>query len=138
MEETIHVLVVDDEPVMRGMLEKTLTKEGHSVYLASSAEEALEMLERNPVNIVLSDLSMPGMDGFALLKTLKESRPELPVIVMTAYADIYSVKDALLKGAEDYITKPFKSMEICMIVERAYWRSKSCGTPQNEPAEESR
>jgi DNA-binding response OmpR family regulator len=74
---------------------------------------------------------MPHMNGFELLKVLKRDRPELGISIMTAYGDTYTVKDALLLGADEYITKPFKSYEISLVVERAYWRilSGSTGEP---------
>lgn len=119
----MNVLVVDDEEILRSLLEKILKREGYCVRLAASAKEALEILDKNPVDIVVSDIKMPEMDGIELLKAIKKTRPDVGVIMMTAYADTYSVKDALLLGADDYVTKPFKSVEICMIIERAYWRA---------------
>ena len=125
MEETLRILVVDDESILRSLLEKILKKEGYEVLLAASGKEAIEILECEKADIIISDIKMPEMDGFALLRAVKEKYPSIGVIMMTAYADAYSVKDALLLGADDYITKPFKSVEICMIIERAYWRALS-------------
>ena len=122
VEEAMNVLVVDDEEILRSLLEKILKKEGYTVHLAASGKEALRILEGNPVDIVVSDIKMPEMDGIELLKVVKENHPNVGVIMMTAYADTCSVKDALLLGADDYVTKPFKTVEICMIIERAYWR----------------
>ena len=133
MEETITVLVVDDETTHRRLLEKILKKEGYNVHLASSAEGALEILRDDSVDIMISDIKMPGIDGFELLKVVKDEYPGVGNIMMTGYADDYSVKDALLRGADDYITKPFKSAEICMIVERAYWRALSSKENQTKP-----
>lgn len=133
MEEGIWVLVVDDESILRSLLEKILKKEGYNVLLAGSGEEALSILGDQHVDVLISDINMPEMDGFALLKTAKQKHPHIEVIMMTAYADAYSVKDALLLGADDYITKPFKSVEICMIVERAYWRALSSRNAQGKP-----
>ena len=67
-------------------------------------------------------MKMPRMNGFELLKHVKQEHPQTGVIIMTAYGDTYTVKDALLLGADEYITKPFKSYEISLVVERAYWR----------------
>ncbi len=133
MEEGIWVLVVDDESILRSLLEKILKKEGYNVLLSGSGEEALSILADQHVDVLISDINMPEMDGFALLKTVKQKHPHIEVIMMTAYADAYSVKDALLLGADDYITKPFKSVEICMIVERAYWRALSSKNAQGKP-----
>ena len=123
MEETLSVLVVDDEAILRNLLDKILKREGYSVFLAPSAMEALQILSDNKIDIVLSDVKMPEMDGFELLKNIKNSHPNVGTIMMTGYEDAFSVKDALLLGADDYITKPFKSIEVSMIIERAYWRN---------------
>ena len=133
MEETITVLVVDDESMLRRLLEKVLKKEGYNVHLAPSAKDALEILRDNAVDIMISDIRMREMDGFALLKAVRDKYPNVGIIMMTGYADAYTVKDALLLGADDYITKPFKSAEICMIVERAYWRALSNRDNQTKP-----
>jgi DNA-binding NtrC family response regulator len=133
VEETITILVVDDEAMLRRLIEKILKKEGYNVYLASSARDALEILRDNTVDIMISDIKMPDMDGFALLKAVRDKYPTVGIIMMTGYADAYAVKDALLLGADDYITKPFKSAEICMIVERACWRALSSKDNQTKP-----
>ncbi len=125
MDEKLTILVVDDEEILRSLLEKILRKEGYEVLLAPGGADALRILEANHVDIMVSDIKMPEMDGFELLKAIKAVKPDVGVIMMTGYADAYSVKDALLLGADDYITKPFKSFEISMVIERAYWRAVS-------------
>jgi two-component system response regulator (stage 0 sporulation protein F) len=116
------ILIVADEAMMRSLLKKILTRDGYNVLAAASGTEALAMLDKEKVNIVISDLKMPEMDGFELLRRIKEKHPGIGIIMMTAYGDTYTVKDALLLGADEYITKPFKSFEISLVVERAYWR----------------
>lgn len=125
MREDATILVVDDEEMLRKVLDKILTKEGYVVHLAASGGEALEILSREKVDLVITDVKMPEMDGFDLLKTIKEDHPHTGIIVMTAFGDAYTVRDALLLGADEYITKPFKSFEIIMVVERAAWRIQS-------------
>jgi len=125
MKSAVSILVVDDEEMMRAVLEKILAREGYRVHTAEHGEAALRVLENEKVSIMISDLKMPVMDGFGLLKAVKERYPQLGVIMMTAYGDTYTVKDALLLGADEYITKPFKSFEISLIVERVYWRLAS-------------
>lgn len=122
MKQEITILVVDDEAMMRQLLEKILGRDGYRVLCAADGEEALAILGREEINIVISDLQMSGMSGLDLLKVVKKDYPQAGVIMMTAYGDTYTVKDALLLGADEYITKPFKSFEISMVVERAYWR----------------
>jgi len=118
----ISILVVDDEELLRDLLFKILTKEGYQVETVADGAEALEKLAQNPYHILISDIKMPRLNGYELLEEVKEKHPDLVVIMMTAYGDSYSVKDSLLLGADEYITKPFKSFEIQLIVERACWR----------------
>ncbi len=122
MKRSISILIVDDETMMRSLLEKILARDGYKVMAVQDGEKALEMLETEKVDIVISDMKMPGMDGFELLKVVKQKFPGIAVIIMTAYGDTYTVKDALILGADEYLTKPFKSYEISLVVERAYWR----------------
>lgn len=122
MRDSITILVVDDEEMMRNLLTKILTRDGYHVITAEDGETALEILQKQAVELVISDLKMPRLNGLDLLKVVKQKYPDIGMIMMTAYGDTYSVKDALLLGADEYITKPFKSFEISLIVERAYWR----------------
>ncbi len=134
MKNTITILVTDDEAMIRNLLEKILAKERYNILLAKDGQEALEIISTKKVDIVVSDTKMPRMNGLDLLKTLKKDRPEIGVVIMTGYGDSYTVKDALLLGADEYITKPFKSYEMLMIVERTYWRilAGTNATPENQ------
>ncbi len=132
MKSAITILVVDDESMMRNLLEKILSRDGYSVLNAEDGEQALEVLRVQKVDILISDIKMPRLDGFGLLKTVKMEFPDLGVIMMTAYGDAFTVKDALLLGADEYITKPFKSYEISLVVERAYWRKLSSAPSRRE------
>lgn len=134
MTDAATILVVDDEEMLRNLLSKILEKEGYRVLLAESGQKALDILVDDSVDIVLTDVKMPGMDGFEFLKTVKKDYSQIGVIVMTAFGDAYTVRDALLLGADEYITKPFKSFEIVMVVERAYWRKVSCRSREETPS----
>jgi DNA-binding response OmpR family regulator len=120
---------------LRSLLNKILTRDGYMVLVAAGGREALDILGRQRVDIVISDLKMPEMDGLELLRVVKERYSHVAIIMMTAYGDTYTVKDALLLGADEYITKPFKSFEISLVVERAYWRIMA-GADSPAPAEE--
>lgn len=122
MKTGVSILVVDDEQLLRDILVKILSKDGYTVETAVDGEEALEKLRQQSFQLLISDIKMPRLNGFELLKEVKQKYPEMGVIMMTAYGDSFSVKDSLLLGADEYITKPFKSFEINLIVERAYWR----------------
>jgi len=122
MKKGISILVVDDEKLLRDLLIKILTREGYQVDTAEDGEDAMEKLRHHRYHLLVSDIKMPRLNGYELLKEVKQKYPDMAVIMMTAYGDSFSVKDSLLLGADEYITKPFKSFEIQLIVERAYWR----------------
>lgn len=122
MKNGISILIVDDEEMLRELLAKILRKEGYEIDTACDGETAQEKLRQKKYDLMISDVKMPRMNGFELLKIAKNEFPELGVIMMTGYGDSYTVKDALLLGADEYITKPFKSFEVTLVVERAYWR----------------
>jgi two-component system, NtrC family, response regulator PilR len=130
MKNAISILVVDDEEMLRNLLVKILIKEGYQVDTACDGEDAVEILRHKKYNLLISDIKMPRLNGFELLKVAKRDYPEMGIIIMTAYGDSFTVKDALLLGADEYITKPFKSFEINLIVERAYWRLLSATKSQ--------
>lgn len=122
MKESINILIVDDEAMMRDLLSKILQREGFSTLSVENGESALEVMRAESIDLIITDIKMPKMDGFQLLKRLKQDYPDVGVIIMTAYGDTYTVRDALLLGADEYVTKPFKSHEVALVVERAYWR----------------
>jgi two-component system, NtrC family, nitrogen regulation response regulator GlnG len=102
-----HVLLVDDEEAVCWSLERALTKEGHQVTVASSAEEAFERASRRRPDAVLLDVRLPGLDGLAALGRLRELTDDAPVIVMTAFGNLKTAVRAMEGGAFDYLTKPF-------------------------------
>jgi DNA-binding NtrC family response regulator len=121
----VRTLVVDDEELIRKLVTNILRKAGMEVLTAQNGEEALKILQANSCDVVVSDVRMAGVSGFDLLKKVKAEYPDTAFVVMTAYADSFSIKDALLRGADEYITKPFKNDEITLVIERAYWRMQS-------------
>src|SRR3989304_1666518 len=113
-----NIFVVDDEPDMVKGLVLVLREIGE-VGTAPTAEEALEYIKRNPVDVVVTDVRMPGIGGISLLEKVKEFRPKIEVIVLTAYGSIESAIDAMKKGAYHYVTKPFNNDELLIVVQRA-------------------
>ena len=101
------ILVVDDEEIMREILETLLTREGYTVRLASSGAEGLELARAMPFDAAIVDIMMPGIDGIATLDELKRIDEDLAVLIITAYASVGSAISAMKAGAFDYITKPF-------------------------------
>ena len=100
------VLVVDDERAIREEIGEALGDVGHEVRLARNAEQALALLREGPVDVLLCDLRMPGMDGLALLKEVRQTQPEVAVLLMTAFASVETAVEALKAGASDYLLKP--------------------------------
>ncbi len=123
MPEALPVLVVEDDDSLREALTDTLELAGYSVIAVASAELAIAWLERSEPGLVLSDVQMPGMDGHTLLRTLKASRPEVPVILMTAYGQIERAVQAIRDGAADYLPKPFEADRLLAIVARYFRRA---------------
>lgn len=104
-----NILIVDDDPEMVKSLSQTFEKVGLRAIGATSGEEALAKLQQEPnIQTILVDLVMPGMDGIALLEKIKEENKSIPVFIMTGYGTIESAVEAVKKGAEDYLLKPFE------------------------------
>lgn len=121
----ISVLVVDGEETLRDLLVKILSREGYVADMAVDGQEAVEKLRLREYDLLISDIKMPRLDGLELLKLVKAEYPKMGVIMIIAQGDSYSIKEVLTLGADEYITKPFKSFEVNLIVERAYWRNLS-------------
>src|SRR5262252_6366478 len=119
-----RVLIVDDEKSMRDLLSITLEKEGYDVQTAAGGEPAIEMLHRDPVDVVITDLRMPKVDGLQVLRAAKEISPDTTVIVITAVASTETAVEAMKLGPYDYLTKPFKLDEANLIVRNALERKR--------------
>ena len=117
-----RILVVDDEASARGGLEKLLRQAGYTVDTAKDGNEALAVAADHPPTVVVTDLKMPEMDGMTLLGKLRESDPDLPVIVATAFGDVSSAVAAMRAGAADYLTKPIDFDSLLISIERAQER----------------
>jgi len=114
-----RVLVIDDELSMREMLTIMLGKEGHEVVTAASRAEAARVLERGPVDLIVTDLRLPDGDGIEILRHVKAAAPETVVVVMTAYSTTETAVAALKLGAHDYLIKPFDVDELKIVVRNA-------------------
>lgn len=122
-QENPHVLVVDDEGAIRYSVSKTLQRAGYRVSEAASAEDALELVDTQDFDVVLTDIRMPGIDGVELLRLIKEKAPDSSVILMTGYASLGTAIEALRLGAHDYLIKPSSSHDIKHSVSEAIKRS---------------
>src|SRR4026209_303693 len=119
MTRTGTVLVVDDEEIMREILETLLTREGHQVRLAANATEGLDLARTMSFDAAIVDMMMPGMDGISALEELKKIDDDLPVLMITAFASVENAISAMKRGAYDYITKPFKNDEVLVVLRNA-------------------
>jgi two-component system, NtrC family, response regulator AlgB len=115
-----RILVVDDEKNIRQHLATYLTGLGHQVETGADATAALAALEHAAAEVVLSDVRMAGMDGLALLRTVRQRWPETVVVLMTAYATVPQAVEAMRAGAYDYLVKPFSLDEVGLLLERVF------------------
>ncbi len=124
-QRTFRVLVVDDEEIARRNLEHILSKEGYLVATAASGVEALALLAQRSFDVVLTDLKMEKVNGLELLATVKETSPDVEVILITGYATVDSAVRAMKQGASDYIAKPFQLDEVRAAIHRSLERKRS-------------
>ena len=113
-----RILVVDDESSVCSSIDKILSRQGHQVVVAYSAEEAMQKVEQEKFNLVLADLMMPKVNGMDLLKMIRNRWPDLNVVMITGYASINTAKEATRLGAFDYLPKPFTPDELSRIIEK--------------------
>ena len=125
--------VVDDDSSIRWVLERALTGAGLSCTTFESGNEVLDALTTKTPDVLLSDIRMPGMDGLALLKQIKQRHPMLPVIIMTAHSDLDAAVSAYQQGAFDYLPKPFDIDEAVALVDRAISHYQEQQQPRNTP-----
>ena len=118
-EKPIHVIVADDEEIVLSLVRDMLEDEGHLVEVASNGPDALKLVEETPVDLIITDIRMPHMNGIELAAKAREIRPDVVVIFITGYADLNSAKDAIKQGAFEYILKPFELNEIRQAVHKA-------------------
>ncbi|HWZ45480.1 MAG TPA: sigma-54 dependent transcriptional regulator [Candidatus Saccharimonadales bacterium] len=107
-----NILIVEDEPKMRRLLEISLGEDGHNVTAVPDAETGLKFLQREPVDLVLTDLKLPGMGGLEFLQEARRINAVIPMVVMTAYGSVETAVEAMKAGAGDYVLKPFSMAEM--------------------------
>jgi DNA-binding NtrC family response regulator len=115
----VKIMIVDDEKEICEILARLMEGEGCSAHMVNYGINALEMIRSGPPDVLFTDLKMPGMDGITLMKRAKELDPDLPVVLVTGYADIPGAVNAIKEGAHDYIPKPFKNGEVIRVLHRA-------------------
>ncbi|HWY22748.1 MAG TPA: sigma-54 dependent transcriptional regulator [Candidatus Acidoferrum sp.] len=112
------ILIVEDEAKMRRLLELNLGEDGFKTLSAGDAESGLKLLRENTVDLIVTDLKLPGMNGLEFLHTIKRQNAALPVVVMTAFGSVETAVDAMKAGASDYVLKPFSLSEMRMVIRK--------------------
>lgn len=113
----VHILIVDDDATVRFLMNEFMETVGYQAYMASNGEEALDLLKTNPVDVVVTDIMMPGMDGLELTELIKLNY-DIEVIVMTGYSGDYSYEEVINKGASDFVFKPVRFEELLLRLKR--------------------
>ncbi len=117
--EKKQVLIVDDEPNLRKILAAQLSRDGYDVLLAEDGSEGLALLREHHIDLVVTDLKMPKVDGMTLLREALKEAPDLPIVMITAHGTVDTAVEALKLGAFDYLTKPFDKDEVRQVVAKA-------------------
>ncbi len=132
---SLKVLVVDDEPGIRNMLAWELTDQGMKVETAENGLEGLRLAGLNAYDVIISDVTMPEMDGLKLLQEIQKSAPNTAVIIATGFGAVETAVFAMKKGASDFILKPYDLGHLLTCVKKAVERRgccRSCGRPNHE------
>src|SRR5881409_3790850 len=122
MSDPATLLIADDDPGLRESLERTLTREGFRVILASDGRGALERLQGGGIDLVVTDLKMPGLTGIEVLRAAKAIAPDVDVILLTAFGTVEEAVKAMKDGAYDFLTKPFRREQLLKLIDKALER----------------
>ena len=118
MAEKNSILVVDDEDALRTVLSSELESEGYIVATAGDGDEAISVLQGKSFDLVLLDIKMPRVDGFEVLRFIKERYPATKVIMLTGFADLKNAIESKKLGAEDFVSKPYDLVDLLTTIER--------------------
>jgi len=118
MAKKSSVLVVDDEDSLRTVLSNELSNEGYEVRNAADGDAAISELQKNQYDLVLLDIKMPRMNGFEVLKFIKEGHPKTKVVMLTGFADLKNAIESKKLGADDFVSKPYDLVDLLTTIER--------------------
>lgn len=118
------ILIADDDEIVRDAISSLLADEGYTVLSAQDGIDAIKILRIEDIDLVITDLRMPGADGNEVLKYVVKNNPDTVVVILTAYGTLDTALNAINDGAYDYLTKPFKIQEIILLVEKIYRRAQ--------------
>ncbi len=120
-----NILVVEDDKNLRKLITTYLQRNKYNTYEATNGEEALNVLDQSYIDLIVSDIMMPKMDGYELIKSLREAKYDVPILIITAKSEIEDKKEGFLLGADDYMVKPIDIEELLLRVQVLLRRSKS-------------
>jgi len=120
----LNILVVDDEPNMRRLIEIILSEEKFNTITAQDAEEALDIIDRHHIDLMITDIMMPGMDGYSLTEQLRSAGYDFPILMVTARESVKDRRRGFLVGTDDYLVKPFDEEEMILRVKALLRRAK--------------
>ena len=120
-----NILVVEDDKNLRKLVTTYLQRNKYNTYEATNGEEALNVLDQSYIDLIVSDIMMPKMDGYELIKSLREAKYEVPILIITAKSEIEDKKEGFLLGADDYMVKPIDIEEMLLRIQVLLRRSKS-------------
>ena len=120
-----NILVVEDDKNLRKLITTYLQRNKYSTYEATNGEEALNVLDQSYIDLIVSDIMMPKMDGYELIKSLREAKYDVPILIITAKSEIEDKKEGFLLGADDYMVKPIDIEEMLLRIQVLLRRSKS-------------
>lgn len=120
-----NILVVEDDKNLRKLITTYLQRNKYNTYEATNGEEALNVLDQSYIDLIVSDIMMPQMDGYELIKSLREAKYDVPILIITAKSEIEDKKEGFLLGADDYMVKPINIEEMLLRVQVLLRRSKS-------------
>ncbi len=118
------ILIADDDEIVRDSISSLLKDEGYTVLSAQDGLDAIKILRIEDIDLVITDLRMPGADGYQVLKYAVKNNTDTVVVILTAYGTLDTALNAIKDGAYDYLTKPFKIQEIILLVEKIYRRAQ--------------
>ena len=119
------ILVVEDDSGLNRLFCRTLTRENYQTFSAENALQALDLLEKEYIDLIITDVMMPEMDGFTFIRNLRDAKIDLPVLVITAKGDIMDKQTGFLSGADDYMVKPIDMSEMLLRVNALLRRARS-------------
>jgi len=128
-----HILVVDDDKHTQRLLKAILSAENYTVFTADNGEAALELMEKEHIDLVVLDIMMPKMDGYEFTKAIRESGNNLPILMVSAKQLPGDKHKGFLAGTDDYITKPFDEQELLLRIKALLRRAQIAGQNRNAP-----